>query len=178
MQLFIKLIKPRRGLWFNADLESWLEKHKEKKDKIKPINETTIQVLNSPIIIGKYDEDKENINLDIDFGTIQTFRQISGRHAEIFKKIEGKEEKWYIIDLRSKYGTSVIRNENIIEVRNEVKLENHDKIFLGKKDSKYEFNATLQIEIVNNTNIVEAIKRLLRIKYFHLLKELITRAGK
>lgn len=80
-------------------------------------------------------------SVDIDFSDIEGGEYVSRTHAKIYKD----NNKWYFVDLNSKYGSEHITTEfrQSLVAKQEVELSNSDMLILAKK---------IKLEIVIKTN--------------------------
>lgn len=142
MKLILRLIKPKRGAWFNMDVNKWLKEYPAYNKLITAINKETIAIKSGQLITIRRSEEAAGIPL-VPEGI---FQQISvEKHAIIMEKNTG----WYIKDVGSKLGTWVWRNKEFLDAKKEIKLENLDIIYLGKaSDNDRYLNAIIEVRLV------------------------------
>src|SRR3989344_5591026 len=108
------------GSWFrDKSSRTDDERHAKssEKEKLRKINQNTIEILKEPIVIGR------NKECDIVLDDINASRI----HGVIYVKKNWWKENWYIKDNKSTYGTIIIRNGRNISVREkEERLQSKD----------------------------------------------------
>ena len=142
MQLILRLIKPERGMWFNMDVNKWLKEHPKYNKFITAINNETIAIKPGQLITIRRSEEAAGIPMIPE----AVFQQVSvEKHAVIMEKGTG----WYIKDVGSRFGTWVFRNKKFLDTKNGIRLENTDKIYLGKASDNNNYpNAIIEVALV------------------------------
>lgn len=143
MRLTLRLIKPQDGAWFNLDVKKWVEEHPEYNKLIVPINKEMIMIKPGSLITIRRSIEAAGIVLYPPYA----FQQVSEeKHAVIMEKSTG----WYIKDVGSRNGTWIRRNDEFLDAKKEeIKLENEDKIYIGKpSDSAKDLNAIMEVTLI------------------------------